>query len=393
MTSGSVGAKNHSMDKRITDRGGAIVPGQSSERWAILTPGGTQLLTAIALLRMKRIPTDSVEVFSFFHPHNVLMGFIERVSRLFGLCYGGVLEHYVRFYIGKKQVALNPSGWKWFWNPESYSRQTILRLNSDLNRIKGKNLITAFKPYDDLSLLLCALNYPETIFIADGAVVFGGFAEKQKDWTWRGIRNIAAEIPQTVPIYGPSYLHTSSKRFGIPSDIPDAILLECYEKLLELPEARRAKELFETRESMHQCALVLGQNLSPDLAHPFQDLEYYSALIKALVIRGFRHIIYKPHPRDEETKSRIIRDMVRDCDVKLCVMPPDEACIPVEALSRFVCTRGWTAFGACSSALSGCHDHMHMKVFCVSSNILPSKTRSIIAEFAANHGFVVQEIS
>ncbi|MFA6564724.1 MAG: hypothetical protein WCV00_22650 [Verrucomicrobiia bacterium] len=360
--------------------------------WAVLTPGGTQLLTAIALLRMKRIPADLVEVFSFFPRHDALMSFVERVSALFGLRYGGVLDDYVRFFLGKKEVVLKPSGWKWFWTPESYSRQAILRLNSHLKRIQRKSLIMAFKPYDDLSLLLCGLNYPNTIFIADGAVVFGGFAEKQKDWTWRGVRNIAAEIPLSEPIYGPSYLRASSERFGIPADVPDEILLDCYERLMDLPETRRARDLFETRESPAQCALVLGQNLSPVLAHPFQDVEYYSVLIRDLAARGFRHIVYKPHPRDEEAKSRIIRDLVRSDSANLCMMSSDEACVPVEALSRFVCSRGWTAFGACSSALSGCQDHMQMKVSCVTSSILPLQTRNIIAEFAARHKFGIHEI-
>ncbi len=350
--------------------------------WAVLTTGATQLLTCLAAARQQGVAFEQLEVWSSFESHPPLVAFIQEICGAFHVPYRGHLPNSVDFVLSRRWMMAHPSDWRWVFDPTSHARREILRQNPFLEPLVGKKIITPFKPYDDVSLLLCALGYPKVIYVADGPLVFGNFGSARKNWTWRGVKNLAAKLPSDETVLCPAFLEESTRAVGKPLVVPQDLMDECYVRIAGLEEVKQVVAKLTTTNNRADGALILSQNLYSGLATSFEDIRYYAALVAHAGKNHGGPVVFKPHPRDVADKLSLISDLCRPLPAKPVFLSQKEACVPVEVLATLLRLDGWRVYGACTSALMSCRDMLGMEPVCVASSLLPENTNRVIREFA-----------
>lgn len=360
--------------------------------WAVLTTGATQLLTCLAAARQQGVAFEQLEVWSSFKPHPPLVAFVQEICGAFQVPYRGHLQDSVDFVLSRRWMVAHPSDWRWIFDPASHARREILRQNPFLEPLVGKKIITPFKPYDDLSLMLCALGYPRVIYVADGPLVFGNFGSAHKNWIWRGVKNLAAQLPSTETILCPAFLEESTRAVGKPLVVPQDLMDECYARIAGLEEVKQVVAKLTTAINRTDGALILSQNLYSGLATPFEDIRYYAELVAHAMKNHRGPVVFKPHPRDESDKLSAISDLCRHLPAKPAFLSQKEACVPVEVLASLLRLDGWRVYGACTSALMSCRDMLGMAPVCVTSSLLPETTNLVIREFAGRFQLHLEDL-
>lgn len=360
--------------------------------WAVLTTGATQLLTCLAAARQQGVAFEQLEVWSSFKPHPPLVAFIQEICGAFQVPYCGHLQDSIDFVLSRRWMVAHPSDWRWIFDPTSHARREILRQNPFLEPLVGKKIITPFKPYDDLSLMLCALGYPKVIYVADGPLVFGNFGSARKNWVWRGVKNLAAQLPSAEAICCPAFLEESSRAVGKPVVLPQSLMDACYARIAELEDVKQVVAKLTTAINRTDGALILSQNLYSGLATPCEDIRYYAELVAHAVKNHQGPVVFKPHPRDEADKLSAISDLCRQLSAKPVFLSQQEACVPVEVLASLLRLDGWRVYGACTSALMSCRDMLGMAPVCVTSSLLPETTNLVIREFAGRFQLRLEDL-
>lgn len=370
-----------------------MIAASNDRSWAVLTTGATQLLTCLAAARQTGVASEQLEVWSFFNPHPPLMAFVEETCRQFQVPYRGHLQDSVGFVLSRRRMVTHPVDWRWIFAPTSHAGGEILRQNPFLGRLVGKKIITPFKPYDDLSLLLCALGYPRVIYVADGPMVFGNFGSAHKNWVWRGVKNLAAQLPSAEVIHCPAFLEESTRAVGKPVVLSQDLMDACYARIAGLGVVKQVVAKLTTAINRTDGALILSQNLFPGLASPYEEVRYYSDLIAHAVQNHQGPVVFKPHPRDVAGKLSLIRDLCLPLSAKPVFLTQNEACVPVEVLASVLRLDGWRVYGACTSALMSCRDMLGAAPVCATSPQLPETTNLGIREFAGRFRLRLEDLA
>ncbi len=160
---------------------------------------------------------------------------------------------------------------------------------------------------------------PITVF-SDGLMSYGPTREALPEDISRRIERLL--YLDLVPSLEPLLLREADVKVdAIPDDAFEKVLGE-----LPVPDAAAAAS---------GAPVIVGQYLSAvEILTPAEESAMHAAMVRALVARGHRHIVFKPHPAAGRADVRGMREVADELQVRLTVAPNN---VPAEVWCAAAC--------------------------------------------------------
>jgi hypothetical protein len=288
----------------------------------ILTSGGSQFITQLAVLLHENINLDSKEVYVLYNgvPRDSLNNFFKEVCFHFKFNYIGQLN----FNVNPQSISIKSLFFNFIQRKENSIFSAVRKCFPQLTGLIKSEIVfipVRVKMFSDI-VLLSYLKPKKIIYSVDGVV------DELPKRNFKGLKFLYLKeylknIPMNQAIYSPNYLLNESKKIGNPTVVHQHFVIE------KIKEISMVKQFKDTYLNKNINFIIFSQHYSlTENVTAKNELTYYSKIIKKVCEEHKNvQILFKPHPRDTNEK---IQEIIKLNSDFLQVVEEKFQAIPIE---------------------------------------------------------------